>query len=264
MATPSTTSLFPTWHENKPVALALLLTFAFLIVFLMAKTSQTLKQTERIAKPVPYEHQITVEGTGKATGIPDIATIGMSVESKAATVAEAQQANTNVMNELISRVVTIGILKDDMQTANYSAYENVTYDPDTGISTPIGWIVSQTLSVKVRDTAKIADVIDTAGKNGATNISGPSFTIDDMSVLKGQAREKALADATTKAAGLAKSLGLRLEGVVGYSEYTDNGPVPYYGMMDAMKSYAPTATPEILAGSTDVSLNVSVTYKIAD
>lgn len=263
MASPTTTSLFPTWSENKPLALALLLTFAFLISFLMAKTSQTLMETARLATPLPVEHQITIDGTGKVAGVPDIASISMGIESKGDAVAAAQQANTDGMNALINRIVALGIAKDDLQTANYSVYQNTTYDPETGVSTPAGWTVSQQLTVKVRDTAKISTVLDTAGKNGATNISGPNFTIDDPSSLKAQAREKALADATEKAAALAKTLGLRLGDVIGYSEYVDNGPVPYFGGMMMDKSMT-NASPEILAGTNDVTLNVSVTYRLAE
>lgn len=263
MASQSSPSLFPTWQDNKPLALALLLTFAFLIAFLMAKTSQTIAQTARISKPTPIEHQVTIDGTGKVTGVPDIASISMGIESKGDAVAAAQQANTDGMNALINRIMALGIAKDDLQTANYSVYQNTTYDPDTGVSTPAGWTVSQQLTVKVRDTSKISEVLDTAGKNGATNVSGPNFTIDDPSSLKAQAREKALADATEKAAALAKTLGLRLDGVIGYGEYVDNGPVPYFGGMMTDKSMS-SVSPEILAGTNDVTLNVSVTYRLAE
>lgn len=259
----SNSSLFPTWQENKPLALALLLTFAFLISFLMAQTSQTIAETKRLAMPEPTEHQITVEGTGKVTGVPDIAEVGMGIESKGESVAVAQLANTEAMNALISRIAAVGIEKKDMRTANYSVYQNTTYNPETGETTQDGWTVSQSLSVKIRDTAKISVVLDTAGKSGATNISGPSFTIDDTSSLKDQARDEALADATEKAAALAKTLGLRLDGVIGYNEYENVPPMPYYASTNMMKASEP-ASPEILAGTSDVSLNVSVTYRIAE
>ena len=66
-----------------------------------------------------------------------------------------------------------------------------------------------------------------------------------------------------EAAALAKALGLRLDSVVGYSEYVDNGPVPYFSGLMMDKSMT-NAAPEILAGTNDVSLNVSVTYKLAE
>lgn len=260
---PQQPSFFPDWNENKPFALALLLTFAFLIMFLIAQTSKAIAETNRLAIPVPVEHQITVEGVGKVTGVPDIAEVGMGIESKGESVAVAQLANTDAMNGLINRIASLGIEKKDLKTANYSVYQNMTYNPETGESTQSGWTVSQSLSVKVRDTAKISAVLDTAGKNGATNVSGPNFTIDDPSSLKDAAREDAIADATQNAAALAKTLGLRLDGVIGYHEYQNVPPMPYYASMDMMKS-SESASPEILAGTSDISLNVSVTYRIKE
>ncbi len=260
---PQQPSFFPDWNENKPFALALLLTFAFLIMFLIAQTSKAIAETNRLAIPVPVEHQITVEGVGKVTGVPDIAEVGMGIESKGESVAVAQQANTEATNALIGRIASVGIEKKDMRTANYSVYQNTTYNPETGETTQDGWTVSQSLTVKIRDTARLSTVLDTAGKNGATNISGPNFTIDDPDSLKDEAREEALADATEKAAALAKSLGLRLDGVIGYNEYQNFPPMPYYASMDMRKS-SESAAPEILAGTSDVSLNVSVTYRIKE
>ncbi|NBS41505.1 DUF541 domain-containing protein, partial [bacterium] len=168
-------SVWPSWHENKPFALALLLVLSFLITFLMAKTGQTLGMTQRLDAPVPYEHDITVDGIGKVVGIPDIASVSMSVESKGADVATAQAANTGTTNALIAAVQALGVAKDDMKTSDYSVYQDNVYDPDTGEVTSKGWVVTQTLTVKVRDTAKVSTVFDTAGKNGATNLSGPNF-----------------------------------------------------------------------------------------
>lgn len=255
-------SVWPSWHENKPFALALLLVLAFLVVFLMAKTGQTLGITERLDQPVPYEHDITVDGVGTVVGVPDIATVSMSVTSKGTDVAAAQTANTSTTNALISAVEALGVSKDDMQTSDYSLYEDNVYDPDTGEVTSKGWVVSQTLTVKVRDTSKVSSVFDTAGKNGATNLSGPNFTIDDTSSLLKQARAEAIKDAAEKAAALAATLGVTLERVVGYNEYQDNGPIPYYAY-DSIGGLSSKA-PEVLAGTNEITLNVTVTYKLAE
>lgn len=255
-------SVWPQWHENKPFALALLLVLAFLITFLMAKTGQTLGVTERLDQPTPYEHDITVDGIGKVVGIPDIASVSMSVESKGADVATAQAANTTTTNALIAAIQALGIPKEDMQTSDYSVYQDNVYDPDTGEVTLKGWVVTQSLAVKVRDTSKVSSVFDTAGKNGATNLSGPNFTIDDTSALLKQAREKAVADATQKAAALAATLGVKLDRVVGYSEYQGGGSMPYmaYDAMGALSS----KMPDVLAGTNEISLTVTVTYKLAE
>jgi hypothetical protein len=258
--TPPAVSLWPAWHENKPFALVLLLTFAFLIVFLMARTTLALGQAKRLDAPTPYEHQITVDGTATVTGVPDIATVTLGVDTKGLDVATAQPLNSASVNALVAKIAELGVPKDDIQTANYSVYENTQWNPDTQAYDSSGWIVSQQVTVKVRDTSKISAVLDAAGKNGATSISGPNFTIDDTSNLKADARAKAVADAMAKADGLAKTLGVRLDGVISYSESDGSMPGPYYAANMAFSSTAP----DVLPGTNDVTLNVSITYKLAE
>lgn len=256
-------SIWPSWEENRPFALALLLTFAFLIAFLMARTTLALGQAARLDEPQPFEHQISVEGTATVSGVPDIASVTLGVDSKGPDVASAQATNAAAANAMISAIAALGIAKDDIQTANYNVYENTKWNPDTETYETDGWMVSQQVTVKVRDTAKIASVLDTAGKRGATSISGPNFTIDDASNLRAQARAKAIEDAETKARALAKTLGVRLERVVGFSEWVASDPMPYRSFNLDMGG-SPASAPEVLPGSSDVTLNVSVTYKLAE
>jgi uncharacterized protein YggE len=254
-------SIWPQWEENKPFALVLLLLGAFMVVYFNARITQVQRETDHLDKPMPYEHKIVVDGTGTVTGTPDIATVTLGVDSKGEDVATTQTQNSTTVNGLLAQVKALGVEDADVQTSNYSVYENNEWNPETQTYDAKGWIVSQTLTVKVRDTAKVSAILDAAGKSGVTNVSGPSFTIDDPSNLKDQAREKAVADAKSKAEKLAAELGLRLERVVGYTEYA-NTPYPYYDTyaLSASGSVPPTISP----GSNDVSLNVSVTYKIAD
>jgi uncharacterized protein YggE len=258
----SSVSLWPQWHENKPFALALILTFAFLIVFLMARTTLAFGQAARLDRPQPYEHQISFEGTATVSAVPDIATVTLGVDTKGPDVAGAQAANAADMNALAAAVSALGVPKEDMQTSNYSVYENTEWNPDTERYESSGWIVSQQLVVKVRDTDIISDVLDAAGKNGATSIQGPNFTLDDPENLKDSAREEAIADAEAKAMKISEALGMRLERVIGYSEWNNGGYPPYipsFGVIaDSM------AKTEVQPGTSEVSLTVSVTYELAE
>ena len=62
------------------------------------------------------------------------------------------------------------------------------------------------------------------GENGATNVSGPSFTVDDDTVPKSEARSKAPM-MLAKAEELATAMGVKLDGVIGFSEWS-NQPYP--------------------------------------
>lgn len=255
-------SFWPTWEENRSSSLALILVSVFLILFLWAKTDQTVKQTAHIGRPDPIEHVFTVDGQAKVTGIPNVATITFGVETKGETAAIAQTKNSEISNALLGKVKALAIDQKDIQTTNYNSYPNVVYNPTKGTSETIGWIVSQQISLKVRDTALVSKVLDTVGQNGATNISGPNFIVDDQEILKNQARVKALEDADKKALELEKALGIQFERVIGYSEYVDNppSPMPYATKEMGMGGGAPDIAP----GSTELTLHTSVTYKLVE
>jgi uncharacterized protein len=256
--------MIPTWKENKPASLALLVLTAFLVLFLWAKTDEAARVTRTGGKAPSPEHDITVTGQGKALATPDIADISFGVESRGTVAADVQTANTKTMNALIDKVKALGISADDVQTSNYSVNQDFKYDPQTGQSSPVGWIVSQTVDVKVRDIGKISDVLQTAGQNGATNIQGPNFTIDDPSAILSQARAKAIADAQKNASALAKQLGVRLVAVVGYSENQGNVPVPLPYFAKASGVGGGGSAPAIQPGQNEVDLSVTVTYKLAE
>lgn len=245
-------SFWPSWEENKPFALLLIILLAYSIVFLAMKM-------EQIGKPDPYEHQITVEGVADTKAIPDLATITVGIDTQGEDVATAQNENSSSMNALIAKMKALGLAADDLQTSNYNVYENTQWNGETYVSN--GWVVSNQLKITVRDNNLVAGVLDTAGQNGATNISGPSFAVDDTESLKQELRTAAIADAQKQAAKIAAALGVGLERVVGYSEWTDNGPEVYSSSSkEAYGGGAPTVEP----GSTQTTLHVSVTYRLEE
>ena len=191
--------LWPKWQENKPFALGLLVLVTFLVMFLWVKIDHTMRQAAEVGSPQPSEHSITIEGKSKVTGAPNVASVDLTVETKAGSVADAQRSNTDTVNALLEKIKGQGIASEDIQTTYYSSYENFEWNPNLQKSISIGWIVSQQLSVKIRDLDKVGKVLEVAGQNGVTNISGPNLTLDDQSHLEAEAREKAIAEAETRA-----------------------------------------------------------------
>lgn len=256
--------MWPTWRENKPFSLALIILIAYGSVFLWFKINQTIAETGQIGKPVPYEHTIYVEGLGKATGVPDIASVTMGLDTRADNVAAAQTENSGIMNKLVELIKAEGVAAEDIRTNNYSVWQDSSYTPE-GDYVSGDWVVTNSLEVKVRDTSRIQNILKIAGDNGISNVSGPNFTIDDPSNLKDEARVEAIADAQKRAGMIADALGMKLERAIGYSEYTpyaDPGMQPYYSAAaDALKT---AEAPSILPGSSDVQLTVSITYKLVE
>ena len=127
----------------------------------------------------------------------------------------------------------------------------------------MGYNVSQTVELKIRDISVAGEILSGIGEFGATDVSGLNFIVDNEDEINDQARDLAIQDARTQAKVLAKSLGVRLVKIVNFSE---NGDYPvYYGMEKAMAvggGMADSVAPQIPAGENTITSNVSITYEI--
>ncbi len=231
-----------------------------------------------IGEGIPATNTIAVTGHGEYLAVPDIATFTYSVDSTKATVADAQAAATAASNAITSYLTSAGIDSKDIQTTGYSIEPQYSYSQAAcpqiapanggGIYCPpgkqilTGYQVSQTTTVKVRDTSKAGDILAGVGSKGATQVSGLSFTFDDPSAPQAQARQKAITDAQSKAQTLAKELGVSLGRVTAFNENGNNpGPIPYALNATASGGIAASA-PQISVGQNNVTDDVSITYEI--
>ena len=251
-----------------------------LALFLFILALSALKEYRYIGAGLAAANTISVNGEGEVFAVPDIATFSVTVQEEAKEVQDAQEVATEKGNGIIAYLKEQGIEEKDIKTTDYSVYPQYDYtrevcptsSPD-GFPTPCvsgkqvlrGYQVSQTLTVKVRDTEKAGALLAGVGELGATNVSGLSFTVDDDDALRAEARGKAIEDARVKAAELAKQLGVRLVRVIGFTE-SEGGypPQPYaYGRggdMAVMESKA--VAPELPVGENKITSNVNVTYEI--
>jgi len=219
------------------------------------------KKYDFIGKADHMERTITVNGYGKVNGNNDIAVTTMGYSNTDKDVAKAQAENKKVMDQIYAELKKMGVEDKDLQS-NYTIYPDYNYTQDRGQELK-GYRVSNSLTIKIRDLKKISTVLALAGKYGATEVSGLSFTIDEPENLKSQARDKALADVKVKAAHLANSLGMRLGGIVSYNEYEGDNvfyqPKMMYSEVGGMGGGGPAA---ISGGSKDVSMNVTITFEV--
>jgi uncharacterized protein len=256
-------------RASRPVRYAATVALGALALFLLAIAITAWNNVGKSENP--YMNTITVEGTGTGTAIPNLAVVSFSVSENAATVAAAQNAATEKTNAALTAVEDLGVEEKDVKTIAYNVYpqyENTYctngYCPDVRSPKIIGYEVSQTVEVKVRDTAKAGDVLQALGTLNVQNISGPSFQVDEEDEIKNVAREEAITEAKAKAKALADQLGVRLGKVVSF--YENPGYMPYYGydakggtMMEAAQS-APA--PSLPTGEQETVVSVSITYEI--
>lgn len=210
----------------------------------------------------PPEHTISVSGTGRVVVSPDIADIRLGVTVTRLTVKAARESAAASMTAVIAALKKLGIADKDLQTTGLSLQPNYTYPNSGGNPRLIGYTLSNSLSVTVRDLNKIGDAIDDGLAAGATTMDGINFRVDDPAKAEQQARSEALAQAKSKADTLASGAGVHITGVASISESV--GPVPYpmyYGAFAGAPVAKDTATP-VQAGTNEVVVTVSVAYLI--
>jgi len=219
-----------------------------------------IKEGRYIGKSAQYQNSINVSGEGRVLASPDIGQVDLTVLSEAVTVAAAQKTNTDKMNKATQGIKDLGIKDADLKTTNYNINPNYQYTG--GKSVIIGYQVSQTLRVKIRDLTKVGDVLDRATALGVNQVGSLNFTFNDPENLKAQARADAIANAEQKARALARELGVTLGNVVSFSE-SDNGlPTPiYYSAKDVGMGGGGTA-PDVQTGQNEINITVNLAYEI--
>ena len=205
----------------------------------------------------------TVTGVGKTTVIPDIALVSVGVTSQGQTVKLAQKDLNTKMDAISKAVKQLGVDAKDIKTENYSI--NPRYDYQTSVQRIIGYDANSSLTIKVRDMDKANDVIDASTANGANQVNGVSFDVDDRTKAENEARTLAVADAKKKAEIAAKTVGFTLGTIVNYSEGVNNGdPVPR--MMyakTAMEAGGDQAVPSTIEpGSNEIIIQVNLSYQL--
>jgi uncharacterized protein YggE len=217
----------------------------------MLLAAPVLAQTQTMPPAV-----ISVTGEATVSVPPDLAQIDGGVTSEAKTAREATDANNAAMGKVLLALKGAGIDEKDFQTSRLSL------QPQSAPNRPgpaaiVGYRASNRVTIRLRDVAKVASVIDTLVAAGANDIGGINFMVSQASKLLDEAREQAIADARRKAEIYAKAAGVTLGAPLSISEEGNVAPVPYRKMAAGMAASAPVAQ-----GEETLAVTVSVSWAI--
>jgi uncharacterized protein len=249
---------------------AALVLVGLLSLFVLVKTVNAVKEYGYIGKTEATQNVITVSGKGEVISVPDIATFSFSIVEEALVIADAQKEATDKMNAAIKSLKDAGVAEKDIKTSYYNIYPRYEYRGQgmytVGTRYLAAYEVSQGVEVKIRKVEDAGKILASLGELGVSNLSGLNFTVDDPEVVQREARDAAIADARDQAEKLAKALGVKLVGIMNYSE-SGNYPYPVYYRDAAMNqaSYGmggAEKAPELPTGENKIVSNVSITYEI--
>jgi uncharacterized protein YggE len=207
---------------------------------------------------------IWVNGEGKVTVTPDIATVSLGVSSQSPTVAQAQSQAAIAMDKVMTALTSNGVAKNDIKTQYFNIQQMTRYDNNTQQSVVTGYMVSNTVTAKIRVVEKTGSIIDAVALAGGdfTRINGVGFSVEKPEQYYSQARELAIRDAKSKADQLAKLAGVTLGVATSISESSVSNPVPYPAPVMRSQAAGMGSTTSISPGETDITLSVQIAYAI--
>lgn len=247
-----------------------LIALAAVLVILVAAVPAISEVTGGAATSVPASSDaaaaqkagktLTVHGTSSITLKADYGSINLGVNTKGATVAEAQAANSETMDKVIAAIREQGVAEEDIVTSSFNVYANYDYQYSklTEGESVSGYQVENMLMVTVRDLNKISKVLDAAMGAGANQSYGITFSSSEQAKAYDEALKAAAKDGARKAELLAASMDKALGELVTMEEkeYSYN----LYGGSAMYKAEDAAAGTPILAGQIVVNATVSLTY----
>jgi hypothetical protein len=232
----------------------------FVLLFVFAKWGPAINfstTTQTTGQP------FIVSGTGTATVAPDIAKIDLGIQETGTVLKNVQDSVNKKSQTLVAQVKKMGIADKDIKTLSYFVYPQ--YDFTSPAQRITGYQVSTTYEITIRDFTKINDLLASATSFGANTIGGVNFDLSDD--LKNKtlqtARDEAVAEAKTKAEGLAKAAGITLGKIINVTEETPSSirplAFPAAGGGIAEKS---VTQPNVQPGTTEMNVTISLSYEI--
>lgn len=202
---------------------------------------------------------LSVSARGEASRAPDVATASAGVVTQAADANAAMRQNATQMAKVIAAIRAAGVAERDIQTTGISIHPTYAHSPDQEPRIS-GYSASNSVSLKVRDIAKLGEVLDALVASGANNVNGPAFGIDRPEAVYDEARLKALEQARARAGIYAEALGLRVRRIVSISE---GGGFQQPRPMMAMRAMAMDAesTP-VAPGENTLSVHLDVVFEL--
>ena len=158
---------------------------------------------------------------------PDLVTIGAGVSTEAKTATEAMRQNAVEMRRIIDMIKQMGVAERDIQTTGISLYPQYDYNRTTQKPVFRAYQASNRVSVRLRNIDATGAVLDGLVQAGATDINGPTFSLDDDEAAKAAARTNALTRARAQAteyAQLAGYSGIELLEIT--ESISSRGPMP--------------------------------------
>lgn len=242
-----------TYRYGRPLGRA----HAFLMACALV-TCGLMANAER-AMAIEDKRSLTVTGIGRVEAKPDLAIVEAGVETYAQTARSALDENSAAMAKIIAALKAKGFGERELGTSSFSIsprYDNS--KSSVRRNEIVGYSVTNSVSVKVRDIGSVGAVLDELVGLGANEIRGVSFVVTNADSLRDAARSDAVKAARGRAQIYAEAAGVKLGKVLRIREGAGPREQPMYAARAAM---AESAVP-IEPGVQELTQAVTITWEL--
>lgn len=163
-------------------------------------------------------NRVTVSANAVMEVAPDTAYLYFTVEGRGAKAADAVGEAANKMEAVRRSLLGLNIVGQNVSTTNYSMDRR--YDSK---GRPDGYIVYNSVRVKVTDVSKVGDVIDRISGAGVDHISNINYTLSNKELYRNQLLAQAVENGRQQAAVVANAGGRTLGNLLAATIYTVSG-----------------------------------------
>jgi uncharacterized protein len=204
---------------------------------------------------------VRVMGTAEVKVVPDRAVIEVGVEKQDPSARAAKHAEDAAARRILATLRAGGIDEKDIQTTYLSLQPQSSYVKKVRVSY---FVAQQTMTIKVRDLAKLDDLLEALVKAGGNRIDSIGYETSDPRKYRDQARELAVKAAREKAEALAKALGQSIGKAQTIEELA---AYDYSAGLSANSSVAfetrdKALGPSLATGQRSISASVTVSFEL--
>jgi uncharacterized protein YggE len=209
----------------------------------------------------PTAAKLTVEGTGQATGTPDLFTVVVRVAASGPSATAAMATDNTLAAGVVTAFTGGGVATRDIQTSGLTLQPNYAYPK--GVPTITGYQVTNSITATLHDISKsgaLLDAVVAAGGN-AVQIQSIGFSASDPSLVAARARARATTQAVTHARALARAAGQSLGPVCALTDEPE-ASVNEHAAESLGSDAAGTTDVPIESGSQTQSAQVTLVYAL--
>jgi uncharacterized protein YggE len=234
---------------------------AMLTALLLASAALHARAQSARADPPFSATTLDIAASGEVRTAPDMATIGIGVDTTAPSAGQAMSANAARIARIIATLESAGIAGRDVQTSGLGLSPQ-TLQEDGRPPKVTGYLASEQLTVTIRALGKLGAVVDSAVAGGATDIGQISFGLSDPLAAENAARLAAVKALQDKAALYAQASGYHAARLINLREGAaeDSAPRPFRPMAAAMRV---VSSSPIEAGDVTVHIDVGGVFELA-